>query len=223
MLRTPASDIEAIKRFIRSDLASAFVWRSPGVGPLHVIIIGNIAFQYIILPTGGDQSRTVGMRTEDAFLVAFLKDTVITTIRKAVTPSITRTGDMLMLQFARQPGVVEARIYALRDDKFPAQPVEAAKKDKHGMAMVAVPWPATQSETVSMEVPATQLEGMSFLRVVLVKKKNEKDEYSHPSNTVEIPARAEASESEMPTEQLHPPASRDVVDAKREGERSVQV
>jgi hypothetical protein len=100
------------------------VWCSSDIGQLHIIIINQVAYQYIVIPVENQtKSRSIGMKTEDAFVVRFLKDTVDTCIKKALTPEVkviqnTVVDDVLELKFSTQENISKIHIDFSTNNEF---------------------------------------------------------------------------------------------------------
>lgn len=66
------------------------IWKTNEVGPFHFIIIGKVAFQYVVIPVD-DKKNTVhtvyGIKTEDVFTIDYLRKTFDDMLRNSLAPS----------------------------------------------------------------------------------------------------------------------------------------
>ena len=173
ILKTPQALLGTINAVMKRivDAEWSFVYRSADVGALHIIIIGDVAFQYIILPTPGEKSRTVGIETHDVQLVEFLRETVQSSIRKAVTPALTVTATDVTFSFQQHPNVTRVNVAAVYDDGAKPSPNAFIEKDW--------PWPANGVLTLTR----AELPEATAFRCTLYKDQQP----SKPSNIVHLP------------------------------------
>ena len=133
-MKATNEEIQEVNQVISEiDRRAGCIWRSPDIGPLHVIVLDKIVFQYIVIP-GDKMSDTIAIKTEDAFLADFLRKTVKSSIEQAVTPRAKRAaGNKIDLDFKPQDNIEHVEIYLREDDNFPSEP---------GTPTGRLPWPA---------------------------------------------------------------------------------
>lgn len=182
-MKAPPEEIRIVENQIAIIDNAKSVWRTGDIGPLHVIIIDDVAFEYIVIPElYGSRSKAVGIRTEDAFLVSFLKETVESCIRKAITPEAEWEGELLVLQFFEQERIDKVLVYAREDELFRGKEEEESAIEKT--------WVDNRVSLTTAEVGNNR-----FLRVVLQK---ENKNQSLPSSVVEIPERNAEATAPLP-------------------------
>jgi hypothetical protein len=178
---TNENDILAVQaKAAQLDTVKA-VWRSDAIGPMHIIVIDDVAFQYVVLPEGGGkQSKAVGFKTEDVSQVGFLQETIGHTIHAAATPALKWTDDEQELRLTLptpQTNLRTAKIELRLDDKFPAEPEPAMSIE-------------VDCQLIEWSLAASKVDSMRFLRVTLEKTvvDDSTPRYAH-SRIVEIPQR----------------------------------
>lgn len=101
------------------------VWASSDIGELHVFIIDKIAFQYIVIPKEDQKSsQAFGFKTEDVFVIEYLKDTVKSCMRKSITPKAKKEDHDILLTFNPQDNIKCVHIQLCDDPTFPERGIK---------------------------------------------------------------------------------------------------
>lgn len=128
------------------------VWRSNKIGSSHIIIAGDTAFQFIVKPTrDGEVNEIMGTKTQDVFMLDFLKKTYDDHESDAIYPKCDyRDTQSIVLKIDRQTNIDKVTI---KWEGIHAPPLEVPYDDA----------------SHSAKIPNDKISSASF-RIKLVKK-----------------------------------------------------
>jgi hypothetical protein len=159
------------------DLTPDAVWRSNKIGPLHLIVTPDIVYQYVVMPEfNGTKNKIIGFKSEDAFVIEFLKQTYFDYESDAVTPICERLDkNKIKLIFDPfQENIKQMEIYLSETDNV-------IVSDEVPKLTLEFDNSITLQEK---EINGVNLENAKFLKLVLIKGNGAK---SQPSKLVRIP------------------------------------
>jgi hypothetical protein len=158
------------------------IWTSTNIGALHCMLVDNIVFQYIVIPEqNGTKSKAIGVRSEDVFLISFLKEMVEGTIRTIITPKCRLQEPDFILDLPSQPNISKVSIYLSFNEKFHV-PYSSDDKPAPDVLHIERDWPVTTP--YQLQLTRQEIQDNRYLKIVMIKKNGVR---SLASNTVEIP------------------------------------
>ncbi len=157
------------------------VWRTTNIGPSHIVVTPRVAFQYVVVPElNGARNRVFGLRTEDKFLIEFLRRTFEDYVRRSITPAPVIDGGAVRLRFEPQCGIAKVRVFLSQTETFSPDPT----KPYHEFC-----WPTATDDLPTLTLCADVIGLNRYLKVVLVKINGAT---SLPSHCVRIPVNSES-------------------------------
>jgi hypothetical protein len=162
-------------------------WKNNTIGPLHLIVTLNEAYQYVVLPEPNGKKNTVAViKRKEAFHISILRRSFEDMLADSITPRVNldNTTDSLNLHFTPQDNILKALCFLGNNPSFNIGDSGVRTLDSDKSEITIIKNNTSSFCIVIPDITSKCSNNLKYLRVKLIKKS---EIQSRPSKVVKIP------------------------------------